>query len=703
MTPSDFNPTHGEPELRGEHQLEGENHRSVDDAFWEVFLTEAFGRTEATEEPKQRSGPPDQTQLILHRWHQTRDESTLLRPSRVPSISTKAKSNPFSNWIGGFATVAGLLIVAGLAWGVQNRMKVDALAKQEGTSGKVPAGLPATSVPQRVDSTSIPKTERADSGRTDEPELDNSLPARVIELAGAPPSPPTDSDPSTDNPKHGLPMGAADHRSRLSDPQERTAMRPIEPIRLVSRSIDAHLKTYWQRVEVNATALISKEQTVARLKDRYGIQLSPDSVGDPEAILAELQGPDNLNALALRFVETISATAAVAPSVATDSPWMVQLRQTWKQRSGMDRLVASWFEPTKVEHAGTDQTNNNQADQAAQQPEPLQWLFGTTQPHERLVKAASLTHNADLRCQRCHDMPALAKDLNRQTEYWAFAATMIPFISDNVSKDQRIFYDTVDGRRKLAEVRPELTPTAENLIGSSKLASGLVDWVWRAIHGRPLVTNPYDLSGTTDEEIRGLHQELADDLMASDFDLLRTISLVMTESILGRSVPEAMTPEGILASNDEKWTQAVAAIDSFAAAAPASRTTSVKQRMQLVAEVGTPKIHQLGGINAVLAQPLGSEDIEGADSVASKRNRDKVLGPAQTAAIAGLPMRSTWVMPGWLDRLENSQSRQEHLAHLAGKLELPASVGELADKMRAAGVDEDLILQRIWWIIGPQG
>lgn len=660
----------GVNELDDVKNFNAENGQMVEDSILEVLLSEAFGepsRPSASRPP----GPPDQTQVILQRWHQTRNEPSPLRVAKASSTSSKTNSS--FNWMAAFAIVAGILIVAGLSWGVQNRMKVDGLANQ--ASSPEPESLgPAESA------------ESPASEKRDEPEADGFTPSRVIELAG-PPTEPSDS-----------PAVANQSGDRSANAAARAGVRPIEPIQLVSRSIDQHLKTYWQRADVNATALMSNERTAARLKDRFGIQIAPQSVGDPESVLVELQRPENLNALANRFVETMSGRPLAATNAEADAPWMGQLRRTWKQRSGMDRLIASWFKTNDAKQPDAERAN----DKSKKTPQ-LRWLFGSAQSHELLVSAAALTHNADLRCQRCHDMPARGNETNRQVAYWSFAATLLPSMQANESEDQRVFYDTVDGRRKLAEIRPELKPTAENLIGSPKLAGGLVDWVWRTIHGRPLVTNPYDLSGTTDEEMRGLHQELADDLVASDFDLLRTVALVMTESILGRDVPDAMTPEGILAADDTKWTDAVAAIDSFAASAPATKSTSSKQRMQLVAEAGIPKVQQLGGINAVLAQPLGREDIDGTDGSGGKRSRDNALKPAQTAALAGLPMRSTWVMPGWLDRLESVQSRENHLAHLAGRLELPETVEELADQMRVAGVDEALILQRIWWIIGRQG
>ena len=669
MTSSNFYPTDGDDE----------KNVGVDDAMWEVLLGEALGEASrekasgAMSDPPQRLAPPDQTQLILQRWHETQEESAPVRPAKASFASAKTKPSSSRNWMVGLAVVAGLLIVGGLAWGIQNRIKDNGLAKQK--------ALPATT---HVGPTEAPApvVDRAVPGTTSDTESDQNVPVRVIELAG----------PSS-TPARELPMISSELRDRSSDPKEQEGARSIRPIRLVSRSIDQHLKTYWQRVDVDATALTSNEQTAARLKERLGIHVAPESIGEAEAMMAELKQPRNLDALANRFFETLSGRTPVPPDVVTETPWMAQLRQTWKQHSGMDRLIASWFEQSTADDSGED----------SKQIEPIRWLFGTSQPHERLIKTASLTHNADLRCQRCHDMPLRGKDSNSQAEYWRFAATMLPSLGFKSTKDQRLFYDTADGRRKMAETGRELQLLPENLIGSSRLAGGLVDWVWRTIHGRPLVTNPYDLSGTTDEEMRGLHQELADDLVASNFDLLRTISLVMTETILGRSVPAAMTSEGILAANDAKWTDAVAAIDSFAASAPATKLTSEKQRMQLVAEVGTPKIQQLGGINGVLAQPLGLEDIEESDNTSGKRSRDKFLGSAQTAAMVGLPMRATWVMPGWLDRLESVQSRENHLAHLAGRLELPEAVEELAEKMRAAGVDEALILQRIWWIIGPRG
>lgn len=661
MNSSDSNPANDD-------ELLPSDEREVNDAMFDALLTEVLLAealfTDEPGQPGQRQAPPDQTRIILQKWHESPTGVPKMRSTPKPTSSQGSNSSSSTKWIFAAVVAAGLMVAGGIVWGLQSRIKLNQLAQNNATHNNATQ----SSEPERI-TAAPPAVQRPnESGGTRDAPSEEPSPRRVIELAG---------------PSQGQSaLATMDARGPAKNQSERNASdppRPIQPIQLIAHSMDRHLERYWKRMDVEATSMLSSEQTAARIEERFGIQIQPDSIGDPDAILEDLQRDENLEKLANQFFETLSRrspSARDSSKRAQESTWVTQLRQTWEQRSGMDRLITSWLDS----------------------PDLAREIVGSDEPHELLTSVAALTHNVDLRCQRCHDMPALRRSPSSQDEYWRFAATILPVLNPNIKQGQRFFYDTPDGRRKLAEARPELKPTEDNLIGSRPLAGGLVDWVWRMIHGRPLVTSAYDLAGTADEEMQKLHQDLTDDLVASDFDLLRTISLVMNDSILGRSVPDAMTPEGILAASDESWSRAVAAIDSFAAANPKVNPTSTGDRLRLVAEVGLPRLDQLGGVNAILAQPLGNSESE-----SSRPGKDSENRMVSAAAFAGLPMRSTWVMPAWMDRLEDFGSRSQHIAHLAGKIELPRPVASLAERMRKAGVDESLILQRIWWIIQPHG
>ncbi|MFG0255003.1 MAG: hypothetical protein ACF787_07885, partial [Rhodopirellula sp. JB053] len=416
----------------------------------------------------------------------------------------------------------------------------------------------------------------------------------------------------------------------------------------------------------------------------------------------ELARPENINALAPQVLAAIASRPSDTLNSPSDQLMAKQVSQTLRSGSGFDRLIASWFTERESVGGKRRDAKNTPANRNSTPSASFHELLRPLGEHETLVTTAAVTLDADVRCQRCHDLPTLSNEDRTitQHDYWQLAATLSPWIPIRPNSDAGRFYDLPDGRRRLAEADQDAEWPGQ-LIGSRSLAEGLVGVTWKMVHGRPLASSPYDLSGGVgDSDLRVLRDELADDLLASDFNLLRTISLLMTDSIVSRSTPEAMTASGVLTATDDQWIDAVAAIESFAAAPPETLPTSQGRRMRLVQESDLPQLG-LGTGKSVLAQPLGRDE---SDSDEKPRQRPGSTTPRTSPAVlAGLPMRPTVVMPAWINELPDFESRLDHIAHLAGLRRSPESAQKLAGQMRDAGVEEALILQRIWWIIRPQG
>lgn len=642
------------------------------DLMLDLILAEALG------DSSDRSAPPDQTRIILDRFHTAKVAPASTKPANPKSSSSTTQKPNQWGWL--LAVSVAILIMGSIAWQFRSQVNVAKLPKPSeaanddnlGLSG-VPAATAGVVKPSQVESESPLDSElKSDSPKT----------RRVIELAG-----PAGQGMGTSE-LNGLDDSATGDKTHAKP-------GPTLPrsIRLVSKTMEDHLDRYWKRIGVKPTPLMSSAEAAERLRLRFELNVSADEFSDPDRLASALARADNRTVIASRLLKTWFSRfqSSKDPMVASV---VDQLEQTLKQRSGTDRLVASWFG-----------SSSRRADSDSKPGNVIGRMSGSSESHQTLVRAVSLTHNRDLRCGRCHDTPSMGSAVAAQDEYWQFAASILPVLQPTNQPDRKIFYDTADGRRRLASPNEKLEPTPENLVGSASLASGLVDWVWRAVHDRPLVSSPYDLSGAANSEMQRLHQELSEDLLASNFDLLRTIALVMSHSILGREVPEAMTPQGLLVAHDADWIEAVVAIDSFAASAPVSRTSTPRERVRLVAKMDLPSLDKKVGRGAILAQPIGSENTSPQSRMKNRPLLDKqsASGDVSEAALAGFPMRSTIMMPAWLEQLPTFESRRQHIAHLAGHLELEPAVAKLANQMSDAQIDETLILERIWWVIRPTG
>lgn len=664
----------------------------ADDAILDVLLTEAFGG------PDDRVKPPDQTQIILDRYHASSSARLPIRLRDSSSSRSSGRSQQRSNWWWIGSLIAGVVLIAGsLATAMPDRL------------GLALRPRPAQLLPDRPPTDAEPIATAGSTSKTDhaignenqpnprvegssDPASTGQLKRRVLELAEDPVSEPT--DPSQLPPKPST-KDSATTKNSLAAADVR-ANQPARSIQLVSQAMQSHLDRYWQRSDIRPTAMMSESETADRIFDRFGVRIASQDVRNPAAILETLRSPENSRTIALRLMATLSSRPVTSLGNDIDQAMVGQLADTLtrktnqsattNQSSRVDRLVASWLMPfeQETEHKF---------------PTPMGHLLRDVPPHQKLVTTVSLTFQNDMRCLRCHNMPPSGSADEDQVEYWRFAASTLPLLDPMTKSDQQMFYDTSDGRRKLAIPDPNWTPTQDHLIGTDSLAGGLVDWVWRSIHDRPLVATAYDLSGAANSEMTKLRADLTEDLIANDFDLMRTVALVMTDSILGRQVPDAMTDAGLLVADDQKWIDAIVAVDSFAASAPLSTPTSQAVRTRLVAEVALPNLNLFAPGESILAQPLGLSESGSIPSPSA--NRPNVSDEITQAKKAGLPVRQTIVMPAWIERLPTFESRAEHIAYLSGKLEVSEAASKLVDQMKAIQVEEGLILQRLWWILRP--
>ncbi|WP_404309982.1 hypothetical protein [Neorhodopirellula lusitana] len=639
--------------------------------------------------------PPDQSDVILRRYRDATPDSAVVRTkSKKVNATKESRKKPFSFWTSSLALVAGILVVAGIATGLRsqlNEMRVaNAPRPLSPDSGRRRIPLSPSRSLQSIAGSDSPENTNGPPQAVPASTDDEGLTGRTIEPAGATSR---DSMKSLDtlaaSDTHKNSIGQASpsgpkiasldsSASPTEPPEKKSAKTNLQPgsLKSVSRDINLHLVRYWDRIHVEPTELLPAAQTAKRLWHRLHLRLSPRAINNSWVLRNELQGSQNLEALATRLLQELTPGADLPANHPNTQALSQQLQETMRRGKGADELLVTWL--TKTDKKGLV---------------PLSPQLQTLDPHAAIVSLSALTSNFDRRCQRCHDLPPIGQPVVTQADYREFHANISPILSAGKQKDSpsQAFLHT--------QATADLETMGQLWLGSRGLASGMVDWVWRTVHGRSLVSSPYDLRGAADDDIKALHDELANDLIASDFNLLRTITLVMNEFIVGRRPPAAMNRDRIMMAGNVEWTQALLAVDSFAAAAPDSQPSSPSQRLNMVAKAVQARTGTRGSGQTILAQPMGSEDIP-ADQRQSSQSASAPEVPA--AVLAGMPVRASVVMPGWINQLPTFESRRDHIAHLAGKTQLTGSIVRLADQMQKAGDDEALILQRIWWIIQGQ-
>ena len=271
-------------------------------------------------------------------------------------------------------------------------------------------------------------------------------------------------------------------------------------------------------------------------------------------------------------------------------------------------------------------------------------------------------------------------------------------LGDNTSDP--VFYELSDGRQRVADARvpadwlsdtgsrgyQRIQRFAEGLEGSPELASGLVNSLWQLVHGQPLRGRVVDpISAPHNEALQRLETQLTKDLIDSRFNVARTLALIIASPATRRAVPDTLLPENVWVAKQEDTSAAMNAVDAFAAALPTRVFLPTSQRSEQVLRAIGAKIDGTG--RESLAQ-LG----RGGSVTAVKKGKPLA---------ADFPMKAELLPVQWLELIGDEDSQVNHLGYLAGENEVPANVQESVKAMKEAGVDANLLLHRVWWLMKP--
>lgn len=457
---------------------------------------------------------------------------------------------------------------------------------------------------------------------------------------------------------------------------------------LVSAEVEADLDSYWKAIEINIAEEASAEESAKRLAAVLGVQLSSESIGDPDQIRNAIGRPRVAKSVARRWLLQVTQGGLNRLPEEVKTSLIDEVSRSVRSKTSFDEMLVGW-------------TSGNSKNASA-----FYSAVATGGEHQMIRRLGGLTMGVDLRCVQCHD--SLIEGTGRQDQYWAFAAFLRKGLKRtpngwSIDADKKpgkpVYYALMDGRQKVAEPivpgdwLPDSEPVTEvvqwskSLVGSPQLARGVVNSLWQLVHGRPLRGRVIDtVTAPHHEALERLEERLASDLVDSGFDVGRTLSLIIASPVSRRSVPEALYPENALASAADVNT-AMQAVNAFAAAMPPRDHLPLNRRIDIAMQRIGAKIDN---VNSVLAQPNGVGGSKPAPKLRPK------VGSDFPGKASDLPVQ-------WLSSIESESSRINHLGYLAGLNRVPDELVQAAKAIRESDQDknEALTLQRVWWLVRP--
>lgn len=491
-----------------------------------------------------------------------------------------------------------------------------------------------------------------------------------------------DPEPSSDRPTlRGVPMPMpnlagvdGDDQSGSSNPNTppKRLAGPLS-ITLISRQVDDQFNRYWTSIGIRPSDTAGDQELAKRWSESLGVAFSPSDVVDVDSVATKLDQTQVAAKIARRWMNQITEGGLNRLDADAQTALIGEVSGAIAGNNSFRKLFAAWID-------GSGKSSS--AFWTAMGFRTSRWDDGTL-----ARRLASVSLDADLRCIRCHD--ALIEGSGRQRDHWGLVAVLR---TDLQKASSPTFYDAIDGSKRVA--RPGVAWIGDdvdslrawsrqlgdpNSVASRRFAGGVVNSLWQLVHGRPLHGSVVDpVSAPHGEALSALENELGDDLRRSDFDLGRTLALILASPATRRSVPTSLQEAWVIDDVVDR-----AAAEAFAAARPmATRLPIAKRLDQTMRAVGAT----LGSGDETLLAQLGNPD----------RN---VKAKSDAGLSWDFPDRADSLPVQWLGRIEGLDQQIAHVAYLAGKPKTPDPIREAADAMQAAGINDATLLHRVWWLL----
>ncbi|EMI21042.1 hypothetical protein RMSM_02014 [Rhodopirellula maiorica SM1] len=480
-----------------------------------------------------------------------------------------------------------------------------------------------------------------------------------------------------------------------------TAPGSRKAVTLVAKEIDTNLHDYWSSLGIQAAQEADVAEIAERLSQVLGTDVPEQAIESVTAFESFLANPQIARAAAQHFLNVVTDGGFKKLDADSQTSLLNELANCFGSKQPFDETLAAWIRG--------DSKNS------------LHWYSAnaTDGIHPLARRFAALTMNVDVRCIKCHD--SVIESRGTQSEYWSFAGLLersvtrknkkVLSVTTDRASDDLVFFETLDGRQKVVEAgvpagwiagsgdtaAVDLKQWSQRVTGSRELARGVVNSMWRMIHGRPLRGSVVDLSTPPHTESLGsLERRLVDDLIDSRFDIARTLALIVSTSSTRRSVPMALRADQIAMSSQADIDHGNMLVGAFAAAQPQHASLPVGKRVQFASRSVGVSLDAIQKETMLLAQTLDVPD---------SKNQSKGQGDAATkkanVTIEQFPGKAAAPPVQWLTLIDGLDEKVNHLAYLVPMQKVPKPVNEVVEKMVTEKNSEPLILHRVWWMIHP--
>ncbi|MDV6034811.1 MAG: hypothetical protein F9B45_32920 [Phycisphaera sp. RhM] len=469
-----------------------------------------------------------------------------------------------------------------------------------------------------------------------------------------------------------------------------------QAVTLVATETAATVRDYWKTLGIQPTPDAAPAEIAARLNARLGIKLSEQALRDPQQLRDLLAESFNAEQISKRWLALTTGSGIAVMDRPENAGLVNELSKSVSGQAKLDVTLVSLID-------GSNQQSG-------------QWYqaIGRRGSEGIATHLANISINADMRCVRCHDSHIGRS--GTQDDYWSFVALVRNVVhrQDNrwvvaaqPATPKPTFYELLDGRQRMAvpkvskyllqstEQMEDFQTWTKTLVGSDVLADSLVDSLWQLVHGRPLKPSPVDaFAPPVDGNLDRLHRQLADDLKANEFDVARTLALIIASPMAHRSVPDVLQGDAMLTSSEQERKEALELVQAFAAAVQ-TPTSSLSQRVEVA-------MRRVGGQftpddqGAILAQPIDGRprspkslaEVDGGNA-SSFLQQLSVDFPGDEAA---LPV-------SWLRSIDDFDLQVQHLVYLSGRNRVTPEITAAANRLKEESRSRESALSRIWWIL----
>ena len=645
-----------------------------------------------------RVTPPDLSEAILDKLGQEAQRSEIApvdQSSSVSSLVRERSRSRFQKVIGTISIVAAIAAsFLGLIW----------LATQ-GTSSSTAPKI----VENSTDSNgALAGTKLSDGSAVSNDSLDRSIEENAVQLADS--NLAERSGNSSRAPMKGIRLDTPEEKRLMAktldgestqvgaSPRREFQTRPLAD---VAKQIDSLTNEYWKRIGVTPTSAATDAEIAARTQKRIGIAVGGEIIRDQEKLTRHFARPRAAKRLAAQWLAVTTGVDAERINQENNAEIVDRLGESFSGKQPFAATFVSLIDGSDANSARWYELIGEGSGQRKQGPRrQLEGLAG---------KLAHLSMNADLRCTRCHD--DMIGRSGTQEDHWSFVALVSQamrreggrlIVGEPTSKTP-VFYELSDGRQRLAEPRVQgslmsSAKTAEDfqtwtksLPNSREFASSIVDSLWTMVHGRSLAPGAVDaFAPPQDETLDQIQGELASDLLASEFDVSRTLALIVASPMNQRSVPDSLLAENSLTASGNDRSNDLDKVAAFAAAVQTPKS-SRGQRIELAMRRIGSEIRNDAN-TALLAQPMLRESKN-----TMSQSIPKGLSFSQRLSV-DFPGDDADLPVSWLRSLDDFDQQVQHLVYLAGGRNVPANLEDAAKRLRDAGTEQSA-LSRLWWIL----